>query len=66
MLAADAQVRLTVYDVRGRSVAVLADRAFGAGEHTVLFDGRDLPSGVYFYRLQADGYDRTLKMIMLK
>ena len=66
VLAADAHVRLTVYDVRGRSVAVLADRAFGAGEHTVLFDGRDQPSGVYFYRLQADGYDRTLKMIMLK
>ena len=66
VLAADAHVRLTVYDVRGRAVAVPADRAFGAGEHTVLFDGRDLPSGVYFYRLQADGYDHTRKMIMLK
>ncbi len=66
VLAADAHVRLTVYDVRGRAVAVPADQAFGAGEHTVLFDGRDLPSGVYFYRLQADGYDLTRKMIMLK
>ncbi|HPF69247.1 MAG TPA: PKD domain-containing protein, partial [Candidatus Krumholzibacteria bacterium] len=65
-LGTDSHVKLTVYDVRGRVVDVLADGSFGAGAHDVLFDGRDRPSGVYFYRLQAEGYDRTQKMVMLK
>ncbi|MFO7610276.1 MAG: S8 family serine peptidase [Candidatus Krumholzibacteriia bacterium] len=65
-LATAGPVRLTVYDVRGRAVAELAAGEHGAGDHAVVFDGRDQPSGVYFYRLQADGVDQTRKMIMLK
>jgi PKD repeat protein len=65
-LKAAGPVRLAVYDVRGREVAVLADAVMDAGIHTVLFDGRDHPSGVYFYRLQTAGYDVTRKMVMLK
>jgi PKD repeat protein len=65
-LPAATDIRLTVYDARGRQVAVLADGSFAAGLHEIMFDGTDQPSGVYFYRLQADGAEQTAKMIMLK
>ena len=65
-LPADSHVRLTVYNVRGQAVEVLADRTFGAGQHDVTWDARRHSSGVYFYRLEAPGFSETKKMIMLK
>ncbi|MEM1116143.1 MAG: choice-of-anchor B family protein [Bacteroidota bacterium] len=50
-----ADVRLTVLDVRGREVAVLADGPRAAGAHTVGLDGRGLPAGVYLVRLGVNG-----------
>ena len=47
------EVRLTVYDLLGREVAVLAEGVHEAGTHQSVFDGTDLPSGVYAYRLQV-------------
>ena len=47
------KVRLVVYDVLGQEVAVLVDGSRPAGHHTVRFDGDDLPSGSYVYRLQV-------------
>ncbi|MBP1655095.1 MAG: hypothetical protein H6Q28_1651, partial [Bacteroidetes bacterium] len=44
-------VSLKVYDLLGREVAVLVDEVRGPGEYDVRFDGRHLPSGVYYYRL---------------
>ena len=46
------KVRLAVYDLLGQEVAVLVDGSRPAGHHTVRFDGDDLPSGSYVYRLQ--------------
>jgi hypothetical protein len=43
-----------------------ACRSLGAGWYEVEFDGTDYPSGVYFYKLVADGYIETKKMILLK
>ena len=48
-----AEVRLAVYDLLGHEVAVLVDGSQSAGQHTVRFDGGDLPSGSYAYRLQV-------------
>ena len=47
------KVRLAVYDLLGHEVAVLVDGSQPAGQHTVRFDGGDLPSGSYVYRLQV-------------
>lgn len=61
-----AEVRLTVYDLLGRQVAILLDGRQHAGLHNVLFDAGNLPSGVYMYRLQADQFEQTGKMLLLK
>jgi hypothetical protein len=62
---------LRVYDVTGRLVRTLLDGPVEAGAHTLDWngrnaDGRDVASGVYFYRLQADGREATRKMVMLR
>jgi len=59
-------VRLTVYDVLGREVAVLADDCYPAGLYTFTFDGTGLSSGVYFYRLTAGNFTAVRKMNLLK
>jgi len=63
-------VRLVVYDVLGREVAVLADGRFPAGSHEFTFDASGFPSGVYFYRLMNRGAGgnggEARKMILLR
>jgi flagellar hook assembly protein FlgD len=62
---------LSVYDISGRRVAVLADRFLPAGKHEVRWDGTDsasrpLSSGVYFVLLDAGGDSRSGKLVLLK
>jgi len=70
-LARPGQVRLAVYDVRGRLVRVLEDRSLPAGFHDVTWDGTDssgqpVPAGVYFSRLEAGDVRQTRKMVLLR
>ncbi len=60
------QVRLAVYDVLGREVATLVNRSMEMGAHSVVFDGSDLASGVYFYRLESGDFSVTQKMVLMK
>lgn len=57
---------LKVYDMLGREVATLADGELSAGNHEVVFDASDLPSGAYIGRLQAGNFIGTKKMIFMK
>ena len=59
-------VRLVVYDILGRQVAVLVDGRQTPGEHEVRFDGGNLSSGVYFYRLTAGSSSKVRTMVLLK
>ncbi len=59
-------VRLVVYDVLGRQVASLANGRYPAGKYTFAFDGTDLASGVYFYRLTAGSYTAIRKMLLIR
>jgi hypothetical protein len=59
-------VRLVVYDVLGREVAVLVDEKKDPGSYEVTFDGSGLSSGVYFYRMQAGDFVQTRKLIVLR
>lgn len=61
-------VNLTVYNVVGKEVAVLANDVKQAGEYSVNFDLSEynIPSGVYFYKLTAGNFTETKKMIVTK
>jgi hypothetical protein len=61
-----ANVKLTVYDVLGRQVRVLVNQFKQANTYEVDFDGSNLPSGVYFYKLVTDDFTSTKKMLMVK
>ncbi len=65
-LPTKAHVTLDVYNLLGQKVTTLVDEELPAGEHRVKFDGSDLASGVYFYRLQAGNWVQTKKMMLLK
>lgn len=63
-IPAETRVQLRIFDVTGRQVKTLADGQFDAGTHTLDWDGRDasgrpVASGVYFYRMQAGGFEAT-------
>jgi photosystem II stability/assembly factor-like uncharacterized protein len=59
-------VQLKVYDVIGREVAVLVNEEKPAGNYKIKFNGSNLPSGVYFYRIQAGSFTDTKKFVLLK
>ena len=59
-------VSLKVYDVLGREVATLVNEEKPAGTYEVEFNGSDLPSGVYFYRLTSENFVQTKKAVLLK
>lgn len=65
-LAADVQVSLRIYDVLGRELRTLVDGFQEAGLHSVDFDASELPSGVYFYRLNAGKFTQMRKMILMR
>jgi hypothetical protein len=70
-LAAASPVRISIYDVRGRRVTVLADAHHGAGIHEVRWNGNDargapVASGVYFVSLQAGAFRETRKVVVVR
>ncbi len=65
-IPAAGMVRLAVYDIVGREVTVLLDHAMREGIHSVTFDGSDLPSGIYFCRLDHDSHSLMRKLTLVK
>ena len=61
-----APVRLAVYDLAGREVALLTDGVRRAARHEARFDGSGLPSGLYLYRLEALGRVLVRRMVLAK
>jgi hypothetical protein len=59
-------VSIKVYDLLGREVASLVNEEKPAGNYEAEFDGSDLSSGIYFYKIQAGDYTSVKKMILLK
>lgn len=59
-------VTLKIFDVLGREVEILVNGELDAGEHSVIFGAKDLPSGVYFYRLLAFSGLETRTMVLAK
>jgi len=59
-------LKLTVFDILGREVAVLVDEMLAPGAYDVVFDAKGLASGVYVYRLQAGAFVETKKLTLLR
>ncbi len=59
-------VTLKVYDILGNEVKTLVNEYRTAGKYSVGFDGSDLSSGVYIYRIQAGRFNSNMKMILIK
>ncbi len=64
-------VSVTIYNAISQEIRSLANRNYTAGSHSVLWDGRDsagnpVPSGIYFYRIQAGSFSQIMKMVLLR
>nr|MDK2850544.1 hypothetical protein [Candidatus Cloacimonadota bacterium] len=65
------RVKLNIYNLKGQLVKQLLDTEVSAGDHQVVWDGKDdrgnsVASGIYFYRMQAQNYQATNKMMLMK
>ena len=56
-LAVDSKVTLKIFDILGQEVVTLLNENIAAGAHNVTFDASKLNSGVYLYKIDADGAD---------
>jgi hypothetical protein len=59
-------VTLTVYNTLGQQVALPQNGEQEAGHHEVKFDGRNLASGVYFYRIRAGDFVETKRLLLMR
>ncbi len=59
-------VSLIIYDVLGKQVQTLVNGTLSPSAYEVSFDGSNLPSGVYYYRLEAGDYTDTKKLVLIK
>ena len=62
----DSKVLINVFDILGREVATLVDRKQAAGSYEVEFNASSLSSGIYFVRMNAGGFVKTQRMMLLK
>ena len=65
-LPKNSHVRLAIYNALGQKIATLVDGNQVAGSYQVTWNAADAPSGVYFYRLEAEGFAKTMKMMLMK
>jgi len=70
-VARESNVSIDVYNIKGQKVKTLTNEVFGVGSHYVVWNGddhngRNVSSGVYFYRMTTEGYTKTQKMLLMK
>jgi hypothetical protein len=58
-------VKIIIYDILGREIEKLVNEEKAVGKYEVNFDASDLPSGIYFYKMQAGDFIETRKMVLL-
>ena len=65
-IAGKAHVSLKIFDVLGKEVAVLILADLPAGKYSQIWDAANLPTGIYFYRLQVNEFVETRRMLLIK
>ena len=61
-----ANTKLTVFNIMGEAVANLVDGVVPAGGHTVSWNAANMPTGVYFYRMESGNFTQTRKLLLVK
>lgn len=65
-IAAQGNVKITIYDLTGKTVKVLFNEKKSAGSYEVTWDASNFASGIYFYRLESGSFSNIKKMILIK
>ena len=65
-LPVSSDVRIEVYDILGRKIQTLVSENQEAGAHKAVWDASNIPSGIYFYRIQAGDYAESKSCVLLK
>jgi hypothetical protein len=65
-LPVSGQVTLEVYNMIGQKVATLVNGKLAAGSHTISWNAQDVPSGIYFYKLETADFSQIRKMVLMK
>jgi len=65
-LSQTSDVRLSIYNLLGQKIATLFDGTKRAGEHRIIWNAGDLPSGIYFARLDKSDKSSTMKLVLLR
>ena len=65
-LPLSSRVKIAIYDILGRRVAMLQDGIMPVGSHLIQWNAKDMASGVYFLRFQSGNYTATNKLLLLK
>ena len=66
ILPESGNVKLTIYNLLGQEIKTLVNGFKESGVHNVSFDARDLNSGIYLYKLEANNFNQTRKMTLVK
>jgi hypothetical protein len=61
----EAEVKISIYDILGREVSILYNGRAAAGSHKIKWDAAGFASGIYFCRVQANGYVWVIKMLLM-
>lgn len=62
----DGFVKIKLYDMIGREVRILVNEFKRAGSHSLTIDGSELPTGIYFYKMETENFTDTKRMILIK
>jgi flagellar hook assembly protein FlgD len=66
-----ADVRIAVYDLFGREIKTLVNKTKETGTYSIAWNGkynqnRQVATGIYFYKMQISGFEKTMKMMLMK
>ena len=65
-LPSSERVLLEVFDLMGRKISTIVNNTLKAGSHQVVWQVSDLPSGIYFYRLESESHTASKSMVLLR
>jgi hypothetical protein len=60
------RVHIRLYDVSGRLVRTLLDETLAPGHYETVFNAKSLPSGIFFYKMEAEDFEETKRLVLLK